>query len=126
MGLFSGLLGNASKQDVTAAEKELDVILVTNESVRLAYKLVRDSVVFTDFRMIIIDRQGVTGKKTEYRSIPYRSISRFSIETAGNFDLDAELKIWISGSELPAEVLQFSRSKNVLQVQEALAEALFS
>lgn len=64
MGLFSGLLGNASKQDVAAAEKELDVILVTNESVRLAYKLVRDSVVFTDFRMIIVDRQGVTGKKT--------------------------------------------------------------
>jgi Bacterial PH domain len=35
----------------------------------------------------------MTGKKVEYQSVPYRSITRFSIETAGTFDLDAELKI---------------------------------
>ena len=34
----------------------------------------------------------------DYHSIPSKSITHFSIETAGTFDLDAELKIWISGT----------------------------
>jgi hypothetical protein len=42
----------------------------------------------------------LTGSKTEY--ISYKSISRFSIETAGTFDLDAELKIWVSVNYNPA------------------------
>jgi len=52
--------------------------------------------IFTNKRLILVDKQGITGKKIEYFSVVYKSISRFSIETAGNFDLDAELKIWIS------------------------------
>ena len=48
-----------------------------------------------------MDKQGITAKKIEYFSVVYKSISRFSIETAGNFDLDAELKIWISSEVNP-------------------------
>jgi hypothetical protein len=53
--------------------------------------------VFTNKRLILIDKQGITGRKVDYHSIPYRAITQFKIETAGHFDLDAELKIWISG-----------------------------
>jgi hypothetical protein len=35
--------------------------------------------------------------------IPYRNITHFSIKTAGYFDLDAELKIWISGNPTPIQ-----------------------
>lgn len=68
------------------------------EDIELAYKLVRDMVIFTEKRLIIIDKQGVTGKKTSYKSYPYRSISRFTVETTGHFDLDAELHIFISSA----------------------------
>lgn len=47
---------------------------------------------FTNKRLIFVDKQGFTGKKVEHMSVVYKSISRFSIETAGSFDLDAELK----------------------------------
>ena len=40
----------------------------------------------------------MTGNKVEYHSIPFKSITHFSIETAGTFELDAELKIWIVGT----------------------------
>ena len=53
----------------------------------------------------------MTGKKVEYHSIPYKNITHFSIETAGHFDLDAELKIWISGNALPLQK-QFNKSLN--------------
>ena len=99
MGLFSGLLGNASQKDIEKTERQLEDILTTTENVELAFSLIRDLIVFTDKRLILVDKQGMTGKKTSYKSFPYRSISRFSVETAGHFDLDAELKIWVSSAQ---------------------------
>ncbi|KLV27953.1 PH domain-containing protein [Niallia circulans] len=121
MGFLNGLLGNASETDVKELEKELSSIIGSNERIELAYKLVRDLIVFTDLRLIFVDKQGLTGKKVEYMSVPYKSISRFSIETAGHFDLDAELKIWISGAELPAISKQFKKDNSIYDVQKALA-----
>lgn len=124
MGLFSGLMGNASQIDNAKIEQELEHILLNNERVVIAFRLVRDLIVFTDYRLILVDKQGITGKKSEYKSIPYRSISRFSVETTGNFDLDAELKIWVSSSIEPTESLQFKSDANIIQIQKALAAAV--
>ena len=121
MGFLDGLLGNAStvnKEDVT---EELSRILVDGEEVDVAFKLVRDLIVFTDKRLLMVDKQGLTGKKVEYHSIPYKSISHFSIETAGRFDMDAELKIWISGAELPAIEKLFRKDDSIYDVQKVLA-----
>ena len=98
--------------------------VIPGEQVELAYVLVRDLIVFTEKRLILVDKQGVTGKKTSYKSIPYHSISRFTVESSGNFDLDAELKIWISSALEPAEVLQFKSDNNVFEIQQALATAV--
>lgn len=124
MGLFSGLLGNASQLDVDKVERDLEAILVPNEQVEMAFRLVRDLIVFSEKRLILVDKQGMTGKKVSYKSIPYSSISRFSVETSGHFDLDAELKIWISSGVEPAETLQFKSDKSVIQIQKALAAAV--
>lgn len=124
MGLFSGLIGNASQKDSDKVEEQLADILIPNEQVRLAYALVRDLIVFTEKRLILVDKQGMTGKKTSYKSIPYRSISRFTVETSGHFDLDAELKIWISSATEPSEILQFNSDRNVVEIQQALAAAV--
>ena len=124
MGLFSGLLGNASQLNNDKIEQELEHVLLDNEQVEMAFSLVRDLIVFTEYRLILVDKQGVTGKKVSYKSIPYRSISRFTVETSGHFDLDAELKIWISSATEPAEILQFKSDKSVIAIQKALATAV--
>ena len=74
--------------------------------------------------MILIDIQGLTGSKIEYKSLPYKNISRFSLETAGTFDLDAELKIWISSENLPSVSKKFNKSINVYDVQKFLANKI--
>lgn len=125
MGLLSGLMGNASQKNVDKVERDLEDILVPGEQVTLAFSLIRDLIVFTEFRLILVDKQGVTGKKTSYKSLPYRSISRFSVETSGHFDLDAELKIWVSSAVVPSEVLQFKSDSSVIEIQQALASAVF-
>ena len=71
--------------------------LIDGERVVGAYRNIRDGVVFTSKRIITINIQGLTGKKQDYTSIPYSKISTFSLETAGFFDLDAELELHMSG-----------------------------
>lgn len=120
MGLFSGLLGNASEVDIQEIERDFENIVCPGEQIERAYKLIRDLLVFSNKRLIVVDKQGVTGKKTEYHSIPYKSITHFSVETAGHFDLDAELKIWISGTQEPISK-QFKKDKSINEVQKTLA-----
>ncbi|MGQ7462003.1 PH domain-containing protein [Streptococcus suis] len=124
MGLFSGLMGNASQMNNDKIEQDLADILLDAEQVEMAFSLVRDLIVFTEYRLILVDKQGMSGKKVSYKSIPYRSISRFTVETSGHFDLDAELKIWISSAAEPAETLQFKSDKSVIAIQKALASAV--
>lgn len=122
MGLFNALLGNASQvsnEKLTAEYGEK--LLIEGEVIELGFKLFRDTYIFTNKRLILVDKQGITGQKIEYRSILYKSISRFSLETAGHFDLDAELKIWISGEDIPSISKRFSKDINVYEVQKVLA-----
>ena len=48
----------------------------------------------TNKRLIVCDTQGITGKKKEVYSLPYRPIDMWSSENAGHFDLDSELELW--------------------------------
>lgn len=120
MGFLDGLLGNASEVNINEIINEYGKLLGENENIERAYKLIRDMFIFTNKRLILVDKQGITGKKCEYHSIPYKSISHFSIETAGNFDLDAELKIYISGNPVPIQK-QFNKSLNIYAIQAILS-----
>ena len=121
MTLLDKMLGNAVQIDVNEAQNELDQILIEKEIIHLAYKVVRDFMVFTSKRLILVDKQGLTGKKIEYHSIPYKSITHYSVESGGTFDRDADLKIWISGIKEPIEK-KFKKGGNVVfSIQGALA-----
>ena len=78
-------------------------ILAEEETGLQAYKFSRDYFVFTDKRLILVDRQGISGRKVEYHSIPYRAITHYSVESAGSLDRDADLKVWVSGDHKPIE-----------------------
>jgi hypothetical protein len=121
MGLMSGLMGNASKVEVGEIAEEYAPLLGAGEEMQHAYKLARDVFIFTNRRLILVDKQGITGKKVEYLSVPYKSIVRFAVETAGTFDLDAELKIWTSGQDGHIQK-QFTKAVNIYEVQSLLAE----
>jgi hypothetical protein len=121
MGLFSSLIGNAGVVSQEELIREYGKLLTEGESLELGFKLIRDTFIFTNKRMILVDKQGITGNKTEFLSVAYRSISRFSVETAGTFDLDAELKIWVASETMPSITKKFNKSVNVYEVQKVLA-----
>jgi hypothetical protein len=120
MGLFDNLLGNASEIDPNEILREYNEILFTGEQLNSAFKVFRDKWVFTNKRLIIQNTQGITGKKREYHSIPYQSINHFSIETAGTFDTDCEIKLWVKGLSEPI-IKEFSSKTDVKKLQQTLA-----
>ena len=101
MSLLNNLFGNATEVNLNDIKTEFDTILFEGEELVSAYKIFRDKWVFTNKRLIMQDIQGLTGSKREYHSIPYKSVTHFSIETAGTLDDDCEMKIWISGTTEP-------------------------
>jgi len=75
---------------------QISGLLIEGETILVAAKTVRDYIVFTDKRLIAVNVQGMTGKKKDHTSLPYSRIQAWSVETAGTFDLDAELELWFS------------------------------
>lgn len=120
MSLIRGMLGHATDKDTKRLAEKFASFLVEGEEVLRAYQVIRDYFVFTDKRLILVDRQGVTGKKTEFMTIPYHSIVRFSKESVGVLDLDAELKIWVRDQEAPI-VKHFGKNQSVNEVYKVLS-----
>jgi Bacterial PH domain len=123
MGLLSGLFGHSSRADVGNLQQEFEPLLAEGEELVAAYRVLRDMIVFTTKRLILVNKQGVTGSKAEYLTIPYERIIRFSKESAGILDLEAELKIWIVGQKEPIQ-RTFTRNDNVNEVYQLLSRAV--
>jgi hypothetical protein len=116
----NAIFGTASKVSPEDIQSEFSPLLVEGEEIVGAFKVMRDLFVFTQCRLILADKQGLTGSKVEYHSIPYKSISQFSVETAGLFDMDAELKIYISSNPTPLKK-EFKKGTDIIQIQKLLA-----
>lgn len=121
MGLLSSVLGNAGVVAPDKIETDYGQLLAQGETIEVGFAVFRDTFIFTDKRLIIVDVQGMTGKKIEYLSIPYSKITKFSIETSGRFDLDAELKIWIGSDPSPIQK-KFNKKVNIYDLQKVLAQ----
>lgn len=109
MSFLSGLMGHASKADIEKVTAEFQPLLIPGEEITAAFKLIRDMYVFTDKRFIFVDKQGMTGKKVSYLSVPYSKIVTFSKENGGMLDLDAEIKITVQGGAVIS--LEFKKSE---------------
>ena len=121
MGLLSSVLGNAGVVAPDKIETDYAQLLAEGETIEVGFAVFRDTFIFTDKRLIIVDVQGMTGKKIEYLSIPYSKITKFSIETSGRFDLDSELKIWIGSDPSPIQK-KFNKKVNIYDLQKVLAQ----
>lgn len=95
-------------------------IFVSGEEVYQTYTTVRDKVIFTNKRVIAINIQGLIGTKKDFTSLPYSKIQAFSVETAGTFDLDAELDLWFSS--VGKVRFEFSKNSNVGELNRAISE----
>lgn len=110
----NGFFARLKKVDNGTFGRVIDDFMIDGEEIIGTYQSIRDGVVFTNKRIIAINVQGVTGKKKDFTSIPYNKITTFSLETAGVFDLDAELEIYMSA--VGKVKFEFTGSTNVKDI----------
>ena len=122
MGLFDELLGSASEMHPDDVEQEFGDFLIENEHVEKTFKLLRDLLIFTNKRLLIIDKQGFSGKKMELRTVPYSSIKSFSVENAGRFDIDAELKLYVAAA--PPLAFLLDKKTDIKHLNAILSNAI--
>lgn len=121
MGLFNAILGNASEVNIDNLSKEFEPLLVEGERIEKGYKVIKDMFVFTNKRLILVEKQ-LVGSKVDYLSIPYSSIKKFSKESAGILDMDAELKIWLTGEAAPISKQFGKGGNNINEVYQILSQ----
>jgi hypothetical protein len=125
MGLLNALMGNSSEVSTESVANEFAPILVEGETIVKSFKLIRDMFVFTNKRLILVDKQGLTGSKVDFMTIPYKSVNYFSKRSASILDLDAEILIWVKGSETPIQK-DFRKGENINDVYKTLSSFVLS
>jgi hypothetical protein len=120
MGIFS-----SHQIDPAEIEGTYGPILIEGERVLAAFKAVRDTAFLTTHRFVLVDVQGLSGSKVSVQSVPYRSIVRFSVESAGSLDLDSDLQIWASGMSAPLTT-KISREADPQPILRLLAEQVLT
>ena len=103
-------------------EKIVKDILINNEKIIASFKSMRDHLVFTNKRIISVNVQGVTGRKVDYTSFPYKKIQAYSIETAGALDIDAEIDITISG--IGTIKFELAGATNIKEICAKISESI--
>lgn len=103
MSFINEMIGITIELDQKEMEERIAKFLLEEETLIKGYQIVRDVMILTNKRIIIVDYLGLRGKKIEYQMIPYHKINRLYIETPGNLDTDYTLKIFLSGSLEPIE-----------------------
>ncbi|RMH89036.1 PH domain-containing protein [Lysobacter pythonis] len=103
MGLIDTLLGRAGETSANEREDAPRPLPAEGERIEHGFALVRDVIAFSGHRLILVNKQGVSTRKTEYRGIPYRGIATYTLESARRLDLNAEFKRWLFGQPDPIE-----------------------
>jgi hypothetical protein len=120
MSILNSITGTETEIKEAQSNKELSGLLVEGETVQSAFKSYRDMFAFTNYRLILVDKQGMTGKKVEYRSIPYTSITSFSVQTAGSMlDRNVEVFLWLKGGSTFTKSVH--KNTDIVGLQRTLA-----
>lgn len=121
----SGIIGdsntfNLKQIDLGSVRKEVFDFLVADEDLIQAFETIRDQVIFTTKRILVINVQGITGKKKSYISYPYSKVQYFGIETAGVLDIDSELILAFNdGSKLSFD---FRSNVDIIKISKCIAQ----
>lgn len=102
-----------------AIPKDVEKLLVEDENAVASYKTFRDSAIFTNKRLIIRDSQGLTGKKTEIYSLPYKSIFMWSTENTGVMDFNSEVELWTRAGHIK---IKLAKGVDVRKFDKLIAE----
>ncbi len=122
MGLLDKVLGNAQDVDLAEAQEIVEKLLIEGEEISHAYLVgIRDLLMFTKKRLIIVDKTGLSGKRMHIVSYPWRNVLSWSMSTAGTIDIDSELFIYAKGMATP-HLVKFPKRTDTRPIIQAISQ----
>merc|ERR1719397_336559 len=99
-------------------------ILQMDEEVELAFKHGRDMFLITNKRVLQVDIQGLMGKKIAFVSLPFKTISAFSVESAGTLSRTVGVKLFISKIEGALVTELGKKNTDIFQINNSLGNKI--
>lgn len=99
-------------------------LLIPNEKGLLAFLGVRDSIVFTNGRVMLRNVKGVTGTEVSVTSFPYNRINAFCIESSGITGISVSVTLYVS--YISPIILEFTREANTKILNDLLSRAILA
>lgn len=117
---------NLSPINLSDVRDEVNGLLIENEHMICAFKTVRDQLIFTDFRIIAVDVQGITGKRKSFSSLPYSKVQFFSIQTPGFAELVPDSELYMEFANGFTAKFEFRGGVDIGQIGRMISEFVLS
>lgn len=108
--------------DVSDVRAEVNGLLIDGERIAMAFKTVRDQLIFTNKRIISIDVQGITGKRKSFSTLPYSKIQFFAIQTPGFAELIPDSELYIQYASGFTAKFEFKGQTDIGQIGRLISE----
>lgn len=108
--------------DVGQVIGEVNGLLINGEQVIMAFKTVRDQLVFTNKRIIAIDVQGITGRRKSFSTMPYSKIQYFSVQTPGFAELIPDCELFLMFSNGFTATFEFKGNVDIGKIGRMISE----
>ena len=95
-------------------------VLQSDETVELAFKHGRDMFIITTKRIMAVDVQGITGKKVEFRSVPYKHMKGFAVESASTLGRSVEA-IFYCSKMVGGMNIAFDKKTDIFEINNSIA-----
>ena len=113
---------NLTPINLNSIHNEVAGLMVNGERPLMAFKTIRDQLVFTNKRIISIDVQGITGKRRSFTSLPYSKVQFFSIQTPGFMELVPDSELFLHFTNGFEATFEFKGNVDIGQIGRIISE----
>lgn len=90
---FGTIFSKLKPEENDLFEDQLELLLIPGEEMLYTFKGLGDGVVFTNKRIFTVQLPNKAGEKKDYTSIPYSSITSYSVECEKDVSIDPQLTV---------------------------------
>ena len=113
---------NLTLINLNSIHNEVAGLMVNGERPLMAFKTIRDQLVFTNKRIISIDVQGITGKRRSFTSLPYSKVQFFAIQTPGFMELVPDSELFLHFTNGFEATFEFRGNVDIGQIGRIISE----
>ena len=113
---------NLTPINLNSIHNEVAGLMINGERPLMAFKTIRDQLVFTNKRIISIDVQGITGKRRSFTSLPYSKVQFFSIQTPSFMELVPDSELFLHFTNGFEATFEFRGNVDIGQIGRIISE----